>query len=227
MTPANGLVWVLDDDRRFLVGLRRLLAGRGYQVRVSSDADELLNGEPPQVPACLLLDLHLGNGGCGMWVHEKMRRDGWEIPTLFLASTWTVQTIVDTMRAGAEGFIPKPCQPAEVLDAVARAMSRACELHRRKILVAEAIERAATLTTRERNVVGLIVSGLLNKEIADQLGIAVATVKVHRARAMDKLQAGNPADLARIAGLAGLVSSRQPCSLPGWQPEFGNSLLAG
>ena len=223
---SDGAVWILDKDKDFTDRLQDLLEFHGYSVRTFSNAAELFDLGPPVEPVCLWLDFKLGNGVSGMEVHEKLRRLGWEIPTLFVAADWSVRMIVDAIRAGAEDFIPKPSADGELLDALKGAMSRARLLHRKNLVVAKAIERAATLTTRERQVVALVVSGLLNKEIADQLGLAIVTVKVHRARAMQKLQAGNPADLARIAALVGLVSDRSLESLPGRNPEFGDQALA-
>jgi len=116
-----------------------------------------------------------------------------------------VQSVVDAMRAGADGFLTKPFDPAELINEVAHALQRARARHQGSSLVADARARAETLTPREREIVRLVVAGNLNKEIAHQLHLALVTVKVHRARAMRKMGAGNPAELAHIAALAGMI----------------------
>jgi FixJ family two-component response regulator len=198
------VVLVLDDDTAILGGLNRLLTIHGYQVCLYSAAREFFAGGMPVIPACLILDNHLGDGMTGLEVHAEMQRIGWDIPTVFLTAHWNVQSVVNAMRAGADGFLTKPFDPAELLDEVAKALERACARQQDGGVVTAARAKAALLTEREREVVSLVVRGLLNKEIADQLDLALVTVKVHRGRAMQKLGAGNPAELARIASLAGL-----------------------
>jgi FixJ family two-component response regulator len=195
---------VLDDDAAILGGLNRLLTLHGYQVCLYSAADEFFTAGMPELPACLILDNHLGDGMTGLEIHAEMQRIGWDIPTVFLTAHWNVQSVVNAMRAGADGFLTKPFDPAELLSEVAKALERARARHEDGGLATAARAKAALLTEREREVVSLVVRGLLNKEIADQLNLALVTVKVHRGRAMQKLGAGNPAELARIASLAGL-----------------------
>jgi FixJ family two-component response regulator len=205
MTHDEHAVLVLDDDPSILKGLERLLAAHGYRVGLYSESEDFFRAGMPAVPACLILDNQLNDGMTGLQVHAEMQRRGWEIPTVFLTAHWNVQCVVDAMRSGADGFLTKPFDPAELVDAVAQALERARSRHRELVLCSAARSKAATLTAREKEIVRLVVSGLLNKEIADQLGLALVTVKVHRGRAMQKLGAGNPAELARIAALAGIV----------------------
>ena len=199
-------VLVLDDDRFIRTGLERLLTAHGYKVRLHADPEELFRDGVPTVPACLLLDNQLGEGMTGVQVHEELLRRKWFIPTVFLTAHWNVQFVVNAMRAGADGFITKPFEPAELVDAVALALQRSRSKQQGGFAAAEARVRVASLTPREREIVRLVVTGLLNKEIADQLDLALITVKVHRGRAMHKLGAGNPAELVHIAGLAGITS---------------------
>jgi FixJ family two-component response regulator len=200
----DSVVMVLDDDTAILGGLNRLLTLHGYQVCLYSTADEFFTAGMPEIPACLILDNHLGDGMSGLEVHAEMQRIGWDIPTVFLTAHWNVQSVVNAMRAGADGFLTKPFDPAELLSEVAKALERARARLQDGEFATAARAKAALLTEREREVVSLVVRGLLNKEIADQLDLALVTVKVHRGRAMQKLGAGNPAELARIASLAGL-----------------------
>lgn len=202
---GNHTVLVLDDDASILSSLERLLTAHGYSVRLHAEPDHFFRAGLPQVPACLLLDNQLGNGRTGVEVHAEMQRRGWDIPTVFVTAHWDVQTVVRAMRAGADDFLAKPFDPTALMAAVAQALQRARTNHRNGLQIAESRAKAASLTPREREIVRLIVSGLLNKEIADQLELAVVTVKVHRGRAMHKLGAGNPAELARLAALTGIT----------------------
>lgn len=204
MTDREHLVLVLDDDSSVLTGLERLLTGHGYRVRLYRDPDAFFRDGLPTVPACLLLDNNLNHGQSGIEVHAEVLRRGWHLPTIFLTGQWNVQEVVAAIRAGADGFLTKPYDPEELLTNVAEALERACSHQHHQRLATEIRSRAATLTTREREVVCLVVAGKLNKEIADELKLALITVKVHRGRAMKKLGAGNAAELARIANLAGL-----------------------
>jgi FixJ family two-component response regulator len=199
-------VIVLDDDRFIRTGLERLLTAHGYSVRLHAEPEELFSLGLPSVPACLLLDNQLGEGMTGVQVHEELLHRGWFIPTVFLTAHWNVQLVVNAMRAGADGFLTKPFDPAELVDAVALALHRSRTRQQKEFAAAEARVRIAALTPRERDIVRLVVEGMLNKEIADHLDLALITVKVHRGRAMHKLGAGNPAELVHIAELAGLTS---------------------
>lgn len=201
----SGTVLVLDDDRSILSSLERLLTTLGHVVWVFSKPEQLIVHGEPIAPACLLLDNQLGEKVRGVDVHADLRQRGWEIPTVFITAHWDVRLVVEVMRAGADGFITKPYHPEELVDAVGQALRRSAQSVRISSHAHEARVRASTLTSRERDVVTLVASGLLNKEIADRLGIALVTVKVHRGRAMLKLGARNPAELSLIASQAGLV----------------------
>lgn len=191
---------------RRLTSLKRLLTSHGYEVRIYDEPTQLLKDGEPDQPSCLLLDDQLGNGVRGVDVHAEIKRRGWLIPTVFITAHWDVKLVVKTMRAGADGFVPKPYNPADLLEAVKLALQHAAKTQVEIARNGDAHAKVASLTTREREVVCLVASGLLNKEIADQLGIALVTVKVHRGRAMRKLCAGNPAELTRIAASAGLIT---------------------
>ena len=199
------MVLVLDDDASILKGLDRLLTSHGYRVRLFANPEDFFDAGMPLVPACLLLDNHLGNGMNGLQVHAELQRLGWDIPTVFLTAHWDVRMVVNVMRAGADGFLIKPYDAMELMATVAQALQRARAVVRKSVTDSEASARAASLTPREREIVCLVVKGMFNKEIADHLGLALVTVKVHRGRAMRKLGAGNPAELAKISALAGLT----------------------
>jgi FixJ family two-component response regulator len=205
MNPENHTVLVLDDDRSVVNGLQRLLSAHGYKVRAYLEFESLFREGLPGAPACLILDNQLRDGMTGMQVHQEMQRRGWEIPTVFLTAHWNVQSVVKAMRAGADGFLTKPFEPAELLSAVSEALDRASRKMVEDQFTSDVRKRSASLTQREKEVVKLVVAGKLNKEIADILNLALVTVKVHRGRAMRKLGAGNAAELARIAGLCGIL----------------------
>ena len=203
--PFDHLVMVLDDDQTMLKALERLLTAQEIRVQTFQNVEDFFSCEIPDVPSCLLLDHNLGDGMTGVQVHAELQRRGWEIPTVFLTAHWNVQSVVRAMRSGADGFLTKPYDPDELVSTVKDSLVRAQEIRSNGKHAAEAKAKAATLTQREREIVRLVVSGLLNKEIASELGLALVTVKVHRGRVMQKLGAGNPAELVYIAGLAGLL----------------------
>ncbi len=205
MMDYDHQVVVLDDDHSHLTGLGRLLTTKGFRVRLHAEADGFFHAGMPAVPACLLLDNQLSDTMSGVQVHAEVQRRGWNLPTIFLTAHWNVQSVVNAIRAGADAFLTKPYDPDELLKAVGQALKRSQAFHQNgQVSAAEAKTRVASLTTREREIVRRVVAGKLNKEIADQLDLALVTVKVHRGRAMRKLGAGNPAELARIAFLANL-----------------------
>jgi len=205
MTSYDHLVLVLDDELSVRTALERLLKAHGFRVRLHADADDLFAAGLPSVPSCLLLDHHLGGGVTGVDVHAELQRRGWDLATVFLTAHWSVQSVVSAMRAGADGFLTKPYDPDELVHAVSAALDQSAAEFQTRLKAAELRSKAATLSPRERQILGLVVAGLLNKQIADQLGLAVITVKVHRGRAMGKLGARTPAELARFVALAGLT----------------------
>ncbi len=202
---CDHVVVLVDDDPSILRALERLLVSRGYTVRAFPGPAELLEWGEPQVPACLVLDHLLGGGETGLELHATLRGLGWTAPTVFLTAHWDVPSVVQAMRDGADGFLTKPCEPGDILAAVARAMTCALERHAARLESADLSARAALLTEREKEVVRLVVGGALNKEAAEQLGLALVTIKVHRGNAMRKLGARTAAELARLAGEAGIV----------------------
>jgi FixJ family two-component response regulator len=203
MTSTLPLVLVLDDDVGVLRSLARLLGAHGYAVRTHSSAEDMFMTGQPNVPACLLLDHHLG-GTKGTEVHAEMQRRGWNLPTVFLTADWDIHTVVRAMRGGADNYLAKPYDPGELLQVVKQALERGATRGLHQYDIDEYRLRAAQLTTRERVIISLVAKGMLNKQIADHLQLAVVTVKLHRGRAMQKLHASNAAELGRIAMLLGL-----------------------
>lgn len=196
---------VLDDDQAVLIGIERLLSHENYHVKGFLHCEDLFKFGQPRLPACLILDNQLGDGMTGVDVHAEIIRRGWNIPVLFLTAHWDAQSIVRAIRSGADDFITKPFEPSELIEAVNGAIARARQQLEEASEIFQARLKAGRLTDREREIVRFVCSGMLNKEIADRLGLALVTVKVHRGRAMQKLGAGNPPELVRIASKAGLL----------------------
>ena len=161
--PAGQMVLVLDDDQAILTGLERLLTTHGYRVRLYAEPEPFWRDGLPTEPACLLLDNQLGQNITGVQVHAEMQRRGWHLPTVFVTAHWNIPTVVKVMRDGADGFLVKPYDPAELVLAVAQALTHATAVFQQDLLTANTRARATTLTARERQIVNLVVAGFLNK----------------------------------------------------------------
>ena len=203
------MVVVLDDEPSVLRSLERLLTGHGYRVRLHETSESFFRAGFPAMPACLLLDQHLGvNRGTDVYADMKAR--GSHLPTIFLTANKDAHTVVQAIRSGADDYLTKPYDPDELIAAVDRATRRSLAAQRTALQHEEWRRRAATLTSRERTIVSLVVSGLLNKQIADRLDLALVTVKVHRGHAMKKLGALNAADLVHMANKTGILLEDLP-----------------
>lgn len=208
MKTKAGHIVVLDDDEGILRSLARLFGAFGHHVQTFSRARDLLAAPPPDLPACLILDQNLGSARGTDTLLALRKKNGWAtIPTIFLTADWDIRTVVSAMRNGADDYLTKPYAPDDLFVMVDSALARSRREMRIAEKMAELRQRAASLTPRERAVIRLVVSGMLNKQIADRLGVALVTVKAHRGRAMQKLGAKNAADLARLATLGGIIPS--------------------
>lgn len=209
MSTSDHVVFLLDDDHASLDCLQDLLLLHGYKVSTFTKSGDFLAGDMPAYPSCLILEHQFIDGLTGAQVHSEIRRRGWKIPTIFLTARWDVPLVVNAIKAGAVGFLTKPFSPVEVLEAVDQALQKSRENTTGDPLENDARLRTASLTKREKEIVCLVATGLLNKEIAEKLDLALVTVKVHRGSAMRKLGAGNPAELIRIATIGGLFTWQQ------------------
>ena len=194
---GDGKIFVVDDDPGVRKSLGRLLAVAGWKVETLASADEFLDRAPHDRPACLVLDVRLP-GLNGLDLQERLARADGDIPIVFITGHGDVPMSVRAMKAGAVDFLPKPFEDEALLDAIGRAIE--CDRQRRQEQDQSRLIRARleSLTPRERDVSGLVVRGLLNKQVADQLGITEKTVKVHRARVMKKMRADSLAGLVRL-----------------------------
>lgn len=195
----NGpLIFVVDDDPSARTGIARLLGATGHRVEAFASPGEFLDREPHRGPCCLVLDLRMPEMN-GLELQELLNERGHELPIVFVTGHGDVPSSVRAMKGGAVDFLLKPFGAEELLRAVATAMERGrAESLAREETTALAV-RAATLTPREREVLALVVTGLLNKQVGARLGISEKTVKVHRARVMEKMAAHSLAELVRLA----------------------------
>jgi FixJ family two-component response regulator len=202
MTEAAPTVLVVDDDPSVLRALERLLRAAGYAVDGYASPQAFLQRAPRDRPGCVVVDLRMPEIG-GIELQEALVQQGCALPIVFLTGHGDVSSSVRAMKAGAIDFLTKPCDDTDLLAAVERALARDAEARAARD-EHRAIElRFATLTPREREVCLLVARGLLNKQIAAELGTAEKTVKVHRGRVMTKLGMASLAELVRLVDRLG------------------------
>lgn len=204
---ASRLVYVVDDEPEMVKALARLLRARGYRVSGFTSALEFLGHARHRGPACLLLDVAMPEMD-GLQVQEVLRQRGDDIPVIFLSGHGDIPMSVRAIKAGAEDFLTKPVNAADLLRTVQRALQRASDLHAEREDLAILQERLALLTPREREVLGHVVVGKMNKQIAMELGTGEQNIKVHRGRMMRKMEAGSIVELVRMAERLGILPAR-------------------
>ncbi|WP_282420483.1 response regulator [Polyangium sp. 15x6] len=190
-------VFVVDDDPSVLRGLERLLRSAGYAVEAHASARAFLERAPADRPGCVIVDLRMPEIG-GLDLQEELARRGFPLPLIFLTGHGDVPSSVRAMKGGALDFLSKPCDDTDLLAAVERALARDAEARAARAEKEAVRARFAALTPREHEVALLVAQGLLNKQIAAELGAAEKTIKVHRGRVMEKLGAESLADLVRL-----------------------------
>jgi FixJ family two-component response regulator len=192
----DSIVYVVDDDESIRGSLTTLLMSVGIHVRAFESADEFLAAEMPDVPSCLILDVRL-RGASGLTLQQEPFKESVRFPIIFLTGHGDIEMSVKAMKAGAFDFMTKPFKDQDLIDTIAAALKRDSELRRQQRIVAGIRQTYDSLTTREREVIRLVADGLLNKQIADLLCLSEVTVKIHRAQAMHKLNAGSVADVVK------------------------------
>jgi RNA polymerase sigma factor (sigma-70 family) len=190
-------VFVVDDDAMALRAFERVLRTEGFTVQTFTSASDFLKRPLSDVPSCLILDLNLP-GVNGLHLQEAMRQASVRIPIVFVSGCADVASTASAMRYGAVDFLEKPVDDVMLIEAVSRALERDAAQRVRHDDAARARELLARLTPREREVCELVARGLLNKQIADLLGTSHRTVKIHRARVIQKLNVDSVADVVRL-----------------------------
>jgi FixJ family two-component response regulator len=205
---SERMVMVVDDDANVRRGLTHLLEAEGYAVRAFADAADFLAEPAPLAPSCLILDMQMPRLD-GMSVLQHMAARHLALPVIFLTGHGTIPLSVAAMKAGAIEFLTKPVDPDALLAAVDEALAGDARRIAQRRASDELARRHAQLTPREREVFGLAIGGLLNKQIADAMGISEIMAKVHKRNLMQKMQTRTLAELVRMAEKLGIESARR------------------
>jgi FixJ family two-component response regulator len=197
-------VFLIDDDAAVRRALSRLIKSAGYRLHAFGSAREFLASDcRSQSPACLVLDVRLPDLG-GLDLQNDLNKANANLPIVFITGHGNVPMSVRAMKSGAVDFLPKPIQEADLLRAVEQGLARAADESAQREEIDSIQRRIDTLTPREKEVMTLVVKGLLNKQIAFDLGTAEKTIKVHRARVMEKMDVNSLAELVRLAARVGI-----------------------
>jgi FixJ family two-component response regulator len=203
---ATAVVFVIDNDPSTRAALKDLVGSIDLAVRLFASPQEFLASQRPDAPGCLVLDVRLP-GMSGLTFQTELARMGVDLPVIFITGHGDIRMSVRAMKAGAVDFLIKPFRDEELLEAIHAAIGRDRERRRKAVQVAELRERYATLTSRERQIMRLVVVGLANKQSAAELELSEMTVKVHRGQVMRKMQARSLPELVRMADRLGMPAT--------------------
>ncbi|HSD22825.1 MAG TPA: response regulator [Solirubrobacterales bacterium] len=204
---AAPLVFVVDDDASVRRSLVRLIKTAGYEAEAFGSVGDFLARRPYDGPCCLVLDVRMP-GLTGLDLQEALRAAERRLSIVFITGFRDVPVSVKAMKGGAVDFLTKPVDQSTLLAAIEQAVARTLADRRQQARLTEVQRRIAALTPREAAVFALVVTGMLNKQIGAELGIGEKTVKVYRARVMEKMQAGSLAELVQLAGEANVIAAR-------------------
>jgi FixJ family two-component response regulator len=207
-TPDEAVVFVVDDDISVRDALSSLLRSVGLRVELFSSAQELISAKLPAVASCLVLDIRMP-GLSGLDLQAELDQAGIHIPIIFVTGHGDIPMSVKAMKAGAIDFLTKPFRDQDMLDAVKAALERDRNRRRDEDAIAAKQSLLASLTLRERQVMAMVTEGLMNKQIAGEIGVSEITVKIHRGNVMRKMQAKSLAELVRIAETLGVRGSHR------------------
>lgn len=208
MTEPASIVFVVDDDPSVCRAIKRLVESVGLHVEVFGSATDFMNSSHPDAVSCLVTDIRLP-GMSGLDFQRELAKAENEIPTIFITAHGDIPMTVRAMKAGAVEFLAKPFRDQDLLDAIQVALERDRSRRKRQAESAVLRQRFVSLTPREREVLRLVVSGLLNKQIAAELGTTEATVKVHRSQLMRKMGADSLPELVRMAEKIGISGAKR------------------
>jgi FixJ family two-component response regulator len=205
MTEEPPVVFIVEDDQSFRVFLERLVGLLGLQSKVFTSAEEFLRHTRGDTPGCLVLDVQMP-GLSGLDLQRELSRMDVTLPIIFVTGHGDIPMSVQAMKAGAVSFLTKPLRNQDLLDAIREAMNLDRAMRERRMELLRLRQRYEALTAREREVFALVAAGLLNKQIAEDLGTSERTVKAHRSQVMTKTHAKSLADLVRMADKLGITS---------------------
>ena len=206
-TTLESIVFVIDDDASVRTSLQSLFRSVGLNVETFDSADAFLLTERPDVPSCMVLDVRLPGIG-GLDFQSRLATERIDLPIIFMTGHGDIPMSVQAMKAGAVEFLTKPCRDQVLLDAVRAAIERHRAIRKTGKHLIDVKARYASLTPREQETAGYVAAGLMNKQIAGQMGISEVTVKMHRGNIMRKMRARSLAELVRMADLLGIGNAK-------------------